>query len=88
MAQADWMIPRPSLAAQAQLEYSLRVLQTEGPNERDKVLSLAADLMRQNMHYKTLLNQAIAHITQLEVEAALRDRTPAQPGTCEVAIDS
>lgn len=88
MAQADWMIPRPSLAAQAQLEYSLRVLQAEGPAECDKVLSIAADLMRQNMHYKTLLNQAIAHITQLEALAALHDRTPALSDSCKAAVDS
>lgn len=73
------MIPRPSLAAQAQLRYNLHVLQKVEPREHDKVKSLAGDLLQQNMHYKTLLNQAIAHIIELEAAAALAERIPAPP---------
>lgn len=88
MPQTDWMIPRPSLAAQAQLQYSLQVLQATEPHEHTKLVSLAGDLMRQNMHYKTLLNQAIAHITELEVAEALRERTPVQPDPYTTSVGS
>lgn len=88
MPQAEWMIPRPSLAAQAQLQHSLQVLQATEPNEHAKVVSLAGDLMRLNMHYKTLLNQAIGHITELEVAAILHEHTPAQPGAYTASGDS
>ena len=88
MPQAEWMIPRPSLAAQAQLQYSLQVLQATEPREHDKVVSLAGDLLRQNMHYKTLLNQAIGYIIELEVTEALREHTPAQSGTYTASGDS
>jgi hypothetical protein len=88
MGQADWMIPRPSLAAQAQLQHSLQVLQALYPREHAQVVSLAGDLMSLNMHYKTLLNQAIGHIMELEVAEVLRERTPAQPGACKVSADS
>jgi hypothetical protein len=88
MPQAEWMIPRPSLAAQAQLQHSLQLLQATKPHEHDKLVSLAGDLLRLNMHYKTLLNQAIGHIIELEVAEVLRERTPAQPGACKVSADS
>lgn len=79
MSPADWMIPRPSLAAQAQLQYSLHVLQSLEPREYPKLVAFAGDLLRKNMHYTTLLNQAIGHITELEAAEALREHTPAQP---------
>ncbi len=79
MADSPWMIPKPSLAAQAQLQHSLHALRSEGPGNIDKVIDLTADLLRQNMEYKTLLNQALGHIIQLEAAAALREPLPALP---------
>lgn len=71
MPLADWMIPQPSLAAQAQLQHSVCVLRANGRNEIDATIQLAEDLMKQNMHYKTLLCQAIGRISELELQAFL-----------------
>lgn len=80
MPLADWLIAKPSLAAEAQLQHSVCVLRANGATEIEATVRLAEDLMRQNMHYKTLLNQAIAHISTLELAAFLREAdAPPQP---------
>jgi hypothetical protein len=78
MPLADWLIPKPSLAAQAQLQHSICVLRAEGKAHIDATLNLTESLLRQNMHYHTLLNQAIHHISELELQQILTPPDPVQ----------
>lgn len=93
MALADWMIPKPSLAAQAQLQHSLQVLRRDGRAQIDSTIELTAQLLQQNMHYRTLLKQAVGHIAELELREFLQSSAPALPaprslaGQCAVESD-
>lgn len=78
MPLADWMIPKPSLAAQAQLQHSVCAIRAEGRQNIDATLKLTEALLRQNMHYHTLLNQAIRHISELELQQFLTQSDQAQ----------
>ena len=79
MPLADWLIAKPSLAAQAQLQHSLLAVRANGRREIDATLDLVGRLLQQNMHYHTLLTQAIAHIAELELAALF---SPQQTSPC------
>ena len=79
MPLADWMIPKPSLAAQAQLQHRICALRSDGKKNIDATLNLTESLLRQNMHYHTLLNQAIRHIAELELQQILTPPDPTRP---------
>lgn len=71
MALASWLVPKPSLAAQARLRSDIHTIRKEGPADIPKLLDLTEQLLTQNMHYSTLLRQAIHHISCLEIEQLL-----------------
>lgn len=74
MPSADWLVPRLSLAAEAELEHSIRVLRREGPDNPETTVRIACDLMRQSVIHQALLRQAIAYVGGLEVELELAKR--------------
>jgi len=67
MALSEWLIPKPSLSAQAQLRHSVDTLRKHGPSEAHATTELACSLMHQLMLKDTLLRQAIHHISALEL---------------------
>lgn len=73
MAYADWFVPRPSLAAQANLQHAINAVRNEGPTDVSKLIDLTESLLRQNMLYRTLVSQALARVLELETQEALRE---------------
>ena len=74
MALSEWLIPKPSLSAQAQLRHSVDTLRKHGPVEAHATTELACSLMHQLMLKDTLLRQAIHHISALELGELLNER--------------
>jgi hypothetical protein len=74
MALSEWLIPKPSLSAQAQLRHSVDTLRKHGPTEAHATTELACSLMHQLMLKDTLLRQAIHHISALELGELLAQR--------------
>lgn len=80
MALAEWLIPKPSLSAQAQLRHNLDTLRKHGSSDPHATTELACSLMHQLMLKDTLLRQAIHHISSLELQDLLSERSN-RPGT-------
>lgn len=76
MAFSDWLVPKPSLAAEANLRHAIHAVRNEGPQNVSRLIDLTETLLAQNMHYKTLLRQAIGHVAELEMQALLKQSTP------------
>jgi hypothetical protein len=74
MALSEWLIPKPSLSAEAQLRHSVDTLRKHGPSEARATTELACSLMHQLMLKDTLLRQAIHHISALELGELLAQR--------------
>lgn len=72
MAFSDWLVPKPSLAAEAQLRQAIHAVRNEGPHNVAGLIDLTETLLAQNMHYKTLLRQAIGHVAELELKAIFK----------------
>lgn len=66
MHSLDWMVPRPSIAAEAALRHAIHAVRNEGPADVAKLVSLTENLLQQNHLYRTLLKQATPHIAGLE----------------------
>ena len=80
MALSEWLIPKPSLSAQAQLRHNLDTLRKHGSSDPHATTELACSLMHQLMLKDTLLRQAIHHISALELDPYLTKR-PHRLGT-------
>lgn len=80
MALSEWLIPKPSLSAQAQLRHNLDTLRKHGTSDPHATTELACSLMHQLMLKDTLLRQAIHHVAALEMEDFLA-KSPNRPGT-------
>ena len=74
MALSEWLIPKPSLSAQAQLRHNLDTLRKHGTSDPHATTELACSLMHQLMLKDTLLRQAIHHISALELGELLNER--------------
>lgn len=79
MALSEWLIPKPSLSAQAQLRHNLDTLRKHGSSDPHGTTELACSLMHQLMLKDTLLRQAIHHISALEMQQVLTE-SPYRPG--------
>jgi hypothetical protein len=79
MALAEWLIPKPSLAAQAQYRHTCDILRNEGRDNVDRVIDLACSLAQQNMLQQTIIRQATQHIGELELIALLMEPPPRCP---------
>jgi hypothetical protein len=78
MALSEWLIPKPSLSAQAQLRHNLDTLRKHGSSDPHATTELACSLMHQLMLKDTLLRQAIHHVAALEMEDLLT-KSPNRP---------
>jgi hypothetical protein len=65
------MVPQLSLAAEAQLQHSVKTLQAHGATNIQDTVSLACSLVQQNAIQQAILRQATAHIAELELELLL-----------------
>jgi hypothetical protein len=79
MTLAEWLIPKPSLAAQAQYRHTCDILRSEGRDNVDRVIDLACSLAQQNMLQQTIIRQATQHIGELELIALLMEAPPRRP---------
>jgi hypothetical protein len=76
MALAEWLIPKPSLSAQAHYQHTCATLRAEGPSNTPQVIDLACSLAHQNMLQQAIIRQAIYHISELELTSLLMDSAP------------
>jgi hypothetical protein len=79
MALAEWMIPRLSLSAEAQLKHQVHVLRAEGPTNIKETVELSCALLQQNAINSTLLRQAVGRIAELEMTMMLQERQKVSP---------
>jgi hypothetical protein len=72
MAFGDWMVPKPSLAAQARLQHDIATVRKATPSDMARLVSLTERLLVENMQNRCLVRQATSHIARLEMEQFLR----------------
>jgi hypothetical protein len=72
MTWGEWLVPRPSLAAEARLQHDIATVRKTRPSDVASLIGLTERLLQQNMLYATLLRQATHHIALIETEQALR----------------
>lgn len=63
----DWMIPRLSLAAEAQLQSTLQTLDSQGAANAEDTVRLAKALAQQNVIQQAIIRQAVAYVSELEL---------------------
>ncbi len=76
MALADWLIPKPSLSAQAHYQHTCTTLRAQGPSNVPQTIDLACSLAHQNMMQQAIIRQAIHHISELELTFLLMESAP------------
>ena len=70
MGWADWMVINQSLEEELELEKSVRDVQC--CDDGDALRTLCVSLVRTNWHQSKMLQQAVAHIAELDAcEAAM-----------------
>jgi hypothetical protein len=67
----DWMVPKLSLSAQAQLEASKRIALNEAKQSPDAIAKLCVSLLEHNALLSAITRQATAHIAELEMKKVL-----------------
>jgi hypothetical protein len=72
MSWGEWLVPRPSLAAEARLRHDIATVRKAQPSDVASLIGLTERLLQQNMLQATLLRQATHHIALIETEQALR----------------
>lgn len=87
MAFADWMIPKPSLAAQAQLQHTIHALRARRNDKIETMLDTLESLLQLHLNYSTLLNQAIAHIAEIEAKEILKESASQRPPSAAAFAD-
>ena len=76
MTLAEWLIPRPSLSAQAHYRHTCATLRAEGPSNIPQTIELACSLAQQNMMQQAIIRQAIYRISELELTSLLETSAP------------
>ena len=71
MGWADWMIVNQSLEEELELERHVR--EVKGCGDEDALRTLCVSLVRTNWHQAKLLNQAVAHIGEIDASIACSD---------------
>jgi hypothetical protein len=83
MAWGQWMVVEFSVEEELRIETQARtVLQSEDNME---VAKLCSALVKQNAYLSQLLRQATAHITELELKAALNELEEEDEETAKIA---
>lgn len=80
VAWGEWMVPRLSLSAEAQLRSNLTVIEREGPDNVPQLVKMACSLAQQNAYQQAIIRQATGHIGALEMAVELASVTPQRPG--------
>ena len=68
MGWAEWMIVSPTLEEELKLEWDARAI-VEDEDHKD-IAKLCAQLSKQNWYQKKLIEQAVAHVMELEAKLA------------------
>ncbi len=71
MGWADWMVVEQSLEEELELERHVREIQ--GCGDEAALRTLCISLVRTNWHQSKLLNQAVAHIGEIDASMACSD---------------
>ena len=76
MAWGDWLVPKLSVSAEAQMHHTVNVLKNEGPENVDQLVRIACSLAQQNVMQQAIIRQAIGHISLLEMTVELNRKQP------------
>lgn len=76
---SEWMIPRLSLSAEAQLQSTLTTLDTHGADNPLETIRIAKALAQQNVIQQAIIRQAIGRISELELLLICLESPPPQP---------
>jgi len=68
MAWAEWMVVAPTLEEELKLEWEARAI-VEDEDHKD-IAKLCAQLSKQNWYQQKLIEQAAAHVMELETKLA------------------
>lgn len=71
MNWGEWMVPRLTLSAEAQLRSHVAALEQEGPANVDQLVRVASSLAQQNALQAAIIRQATGHIALLEMSIEL-----------------
>jgi hypothetical protein len=74
MAYGEWLVPKPSIAAQARLQHDIATVRNATSSDLEALRSLTVRLLQQNMHLNTLVRQAIYHCAEQEMQELLGSR--------------
>lgn len=74
MAWGEWLVPRLTLSAEAQLRSNVAALEQEGPDNVDQLVRIACSLAHQNALQAAIIRQATGHIAVLEMAMELGSR--------------
>jgi len=67
----EWLVPKLSLSAEAQLRSNLVAIEREGPEKVDQLVRIACALTQQNALQAAIIRQAIGHVSELELQVEL-----------------
>lgn len=67
MNWGEWLVPKLSLSAEAQLRTNIAALESEGPHNVDQLVRVACSLTHQNALQAAIIRQAIGYIGELEM---------------------
>lgn len=71
MAWGEWLVPKLSLSAEAQLRSHISAIEREGPENVKKLVSITISLLQQNAYQAAIIRQAIGHVGKIELEQQL-----------------
>lgn len=74
MSWGEWLVPRLTLSAEAQLRSNVAALEKEGPQNVDQLVRIACSLAHQNALQSAIIRQATGHIAVLEMAIELSSR--------------
>ena len=76
MAWAEWMVVAPTLEEELHLETDARAI-IEDDDHKD-IAKLCAELSKQNWYQQKLIEQAVAHVMELEAQLACLELSVAE----------
>lgn len=71
MAWGEWLVPKLSLSAEAQLRSNIAAIEREGPEQVGQLVKIACALTQQNAIQAAIIRQAIGHVSELELRVEL-----------------
>ena len=71
MAWGEWLVPKLSLSAEAQLRSHISAIEREGPQNVEQLVRIAVSLVQQNAYQAAIIRQAIGHVGEIELAIEL-----------------